>query len=399
MSQACPRIAIFGMHLESNAFAPVSTAHDFQSSCYFVGQAMLDEAARPAPAMPAEIPGFIEAMQATGPWEPVPILITGCEPGGPAEQSFVDDTLARMRTLLEQAGPLDGIYVCNHGAMTATHDPDPDGALYALARAMVGPDKPVIATVDLHANISERMVHSADAIVSYRTNPHVDQRERAAEAAYLLRRLLAGERFEKTFIRLPIAAPTVTLLTAQGAYADMIAAGQRYIGPDVPLVSVVAGFVFSNGPKTGLSVLTYGHGRRPQELALQLANMAWEDRQRFRVRLTSLEEAIRRAGEVGRTAGGPALCLADVADNPGGGGRGNTTDILAGLLAANVQRALLGNFVDPDVAARCHAAGVGARLQVVFNATNADAQARAIPAEIEVLALSDGNIVGTAWRL
>ena len=42
MSQACPRIAIFGMHLESNAFAPVSTAHDFRSSCYFVGQAMLD---------------------------------------------------------------------------------------------------------------------------------------------------------------------------------------------------------------------------------------------------------------------------------------------------------------------------------------------------------------------
>jgi microcystin degradation protein MlrC len=394
MSQACPRIAIFGMHLESNAFAPVSTEHDFRSSCYLVGQAMLDEAARPAPAMPAEIPGFIEAMQATGPWEPVPILITGCEPGGPAEQSFVDDTIARIRTLLEQVGPLDGIYVCNHGAMTATHDPDPDGALYALARAIVGPDKPVIATVDLHANISERMVHSADAIVSYRTNPHVDQRERAAEAAHLLRRLLAGERFAKTFIRLPIAAPTVTLLTAQGAYADMIAAGQRYLGPDVPLVSVVAGFVFSNGPKTGLSVLTYGHGRRPQELALQLANMAWEDRQRFRIRLTSLEEAIRQVSEVGRTAGGPALCLADVADNPGGGGRGNTTDILAGLLAANVQRALLGNFVDPDVAARCHAAGVGARLQVVFNATNADAQARAIPAEIEVLALSDGDIVG-----
>jgi microcystin degradation protein MlrC len=122
--------------------------------------------------------------------------------------------------------------------------------------------------------------------------------------------------------------------------------------------------------------------------------MAWEDRQRFRIQLTSLEEAIRQASEVGRTAGGPALCLADVADNPGGGGRGNTTDILAGLIAANVQRALLGNFVDPDVAARCHAAGVGARLQVVFNATNADAQARAIPAEIEVLALSDGDIIG-----
>jgi len=122
--------------------------------------------------------------------------------------------------------------------------------------------------------------------------------------------------------------------------------------------------------------------------------MAWDERQRFRVELTSLDEAIRCAVEAGRTAGGPVVCLADVADNPGGGGRGNTTDMLEGLLAAGVQRALLGNFVDPAVAARCHAAGVGARLQVVFNEANADAHASAVPVALEVLGLSDGNIVG-----
>jgi len=394
MSAACPRIAILGIHLESNAFAPVTTGEDFRAACYLEGEAMLVEAAKPAPAMPAEIPGFVAAMDASGPWEPVPILITGTEPGGPAEQGFIDATLARMRILLAEAGPLDGIYVSNHGAMVATADTDPDGELYALARAAVGPHRPVIATVDLHANISERMVASVDAIVSYRTNPHVDQRERAAEAALLLRRLLAGERLEKTFIHLPIAAPTVTLLTARGAYADMIVEGQRHIGPELPLVSVVAGFVFANAPEAGISILTYGSGRKPKELALQLAEMAWDERQRFRVELTSLDEAIRCAVEAGRTAGGPVVCLADVADNPGGGGRGNTTDMLEGLLAAGVQRALLGNFVDPAVAARCHAAGVGARLQVVFNEANADAHASAVPVALEVLGLSDGNIVG-----
>jgi microcystin degradation protein MlrC len=394
MSTLRPRIAILGIHLESNAFAPVTTGDDFRTACYLEGEALLAEAARTAPAMPAEIPGFIEAMNASGPWEPVPILITGTEPGGPAEQSFVGETLSRMRTLLQAAGPLDGIYVCNHGAMVATVDPDPDGKVYALARTMVGPTRPVVATVDLHANISDSMVAHADVIVSYRTNPHVDQRERAAEAALLLRRLLAGERFEKTFIRMPIAAPTVTLLTAQGAYADMIHAGQRQRSAAVPLVSVVGSFVFGDAPDAGLAILTYGTGRQPRELALQLAEMAWAERQRFRVRLTSLDDAIRQVAEAGLTAGGPAVCLADVADNPGGGGRGNTTDILEGLLGANVQRALLGNFVDPAVARRCHAAGVGARLRVVFNATNADATAGAIAVELEVLALSDGDIVG-----
>src|ERR671919_2447406 len=106
-----PRIAILGIHLESNAFAPVTTEADFRASCYFEGQAMLAEAAKPAPAMPAEIPGFIEAMNATGPWEPVPILITATEPGGAADQTFIEETLARMRELLSASGPLDGIYI------------------------------------------------------------------------------------------------------------------------------------------------------------------------------------------------------------------------------------------------------------------------------------------------
>ena len=389
-----PRIAMLGMHLESNAFAPVTTGEDFRNAGYLEGEAMLVEAAKPAPAMPAEIPGFIEAMNTSGAWEPVPIMITGTEPGGPAEQSFVDESMARMWTMLVEAEPLDGIFVSNHGAMTATGGTDPDGEIYALAREIVGPDKPVVATVDLHANISERMVRSVDAIISYRSNPHVDQRERAAEAARLLRRLLSGVKLEKTWIRMPITPPSVTLLTAQGAYADMIAEGQRWISPELPLVSVVGGFAFGDTPENGLTILTYGSGRKPKELALKLAEMAWADRERFRVHLTPLEEAIRRAVEAGQTPGGPTVCLADVADNPGGGGRGNTTDILEGLLAANAQHALYGNFVDPVVAARCHEAGVGARLPVVFNETNADTQGRAVPAEIEVLGLSDGNIVG-----
>ena len=247
----------------------------------------------------------------------------------------------------------------------------------------------------MHANISDRMVESVDAIVSYRTNPHVDQRERAAEAAGLLRRLLAGERWEKAFIRMPIAAPTVTLLTAHGAYADMIEEGQRHIGSDIALVSVVGGFAYADAPgKMGWRFLTYGTGENPQVLATALAEQGWADRERFRVKLTTIDDAILQATLAGRSDDGPAVCLADVADNPGGGARGNTTDILEALIGANIERALFGNFVDAAVAAQCHEAGVGARLNVVFNENNADAHGRAVAAELEVLGLSDGNIVG-----
>jgi microcystin degradation protein MlrC len=394
MSAARPRIAILGIHLESNAFAPVSTEEDFRKSCYFEGNAMLVEAARPAPAMPAEIPGFIEVMNATGAWEALPIIITATEPGGPADQRFIDATLARMRTLLAAARPFDAIYVSNHGAMTASVAEDPDGALYALAREIAGPDVPVLATVDLHANISRRMVDCADCILSYRTNPHVDRRERGAEAATLIRRLLAGERWEKTFIRMPIVPPSVTLLTARGAYADMITEGQRHIGPDLPVVSILGGFAFGDVREGGITILVYGRGRKPKLLAQQLAMLAWHERERFRVKLTPLADAIARAAQAGRDGERAAVCIADVADNPGGGGRGNTTDILERLLTGKVANVLLGNFVDPAAAARCHAAGAGATVRIMLNKECADAYGRAIPIDATVLALSDGVVAG-----
>ena len=394
MSTSNPRIAILGMHLESNAFAPVSSEADFRQSCYFEGDAMLAEAAKPAPNMPAEIPGFIEVMNAGGAWQAVPIVIAAVEPGGPVEQRFFDATQARMRVMLNAAGPLDAIYVCNHGAMTATGSEDPDGALYALAREVAGPKLPVLSTVDLHANISQRMFDSADCILSYRTNPHVDRRERGCEAATLMRRLLAGERWEKTLIRLPIKPPSVTLLTARGAYADMINEGQRHISPELPVVSILGGFVFGDVREGGITILTYGRGEKPKALARQLAEFGWAERERFRIQLTPLKEAIARAAQAGRSGARTVVCLADVADNPGGGGRGNTTDILEGLLAERVESVLLGNFVDAAAAARFHAAGVGATVPVTLNEHCADAFGRAVPIEATVVALSQGMVAG-----
>src|SRR3546814_15346954 len=139
-----------------------------------------------------------------------------------------------MRPRRRAARPLDGVYITNHGAMTSTGGTDPDGAMYAMVRAVVGDAVPVVATVDLHANISDRMVESVEAIVAYRTNPHVDQRECAAEAAALLRRMLGGERPSTTFIRTPTVRPRVRLLTAPGPYAHRVAAGRPATGPDAP---------------------------------------------------------------------------------------------------------------------------------------------------------------------
>lgn len=389
MSASHPRVAILGCILESNAFAPVTSGADFRRFCYLRGEAILNEARRETPAMPAEIPAFIDTMHRSGVWQPLPILISAAEPGGPAEHGFLEDCYRRICQSLAAVMPVDAVYLCSHGAMTSTQLKDADGELYQRVRNLVGPEVPLVCTVDLHANISERMVQASDAIIAYRTNPHVDQRERATEAATLIRRMLAGERPTRAHIRLPIVAPTVRLLTAEGPYADLIQRGQRWLSDELWVVSAVGGFAYADTPHNGLTILCYGQGDTPTRVARELAQQTWEERERFQVQLTPLEQAISAAWAVGADLSNPALCLADVADNPGGGGRGNTLTILQALLAAQVQGALLAMFIDPVLAEHCQRLGTGAEFQATLQGSGQTLQHPA-----RVLKLASGEVVG-----
>jgi microcystin degradation protein MlrC len=385
------------MHLESNAFAAVTTAADFRRRCFQQGEAIMKNARAQAPNWPMEMPGFAAEMDRTGPWEPVPILITGAEPGGPAEHRFIQDCLRHMREALTAALPLDAVYITNHGAMTTTEEPDPDGELYAMVRGAVGASVPVAATVDLHCNPSQRMVESVDVLIGYLTNPHVDMRERGAEAARALREMMGGVKTSSAFIRLPIVAPSVTLLTAKGPYADLIDLGQRLKTPDILNVTVLGGFAFSDTPKNGLAIIVTARGSNPAParlLAKQIAEAAWTDRQRYSPKLTPLADAVAMAKAAGDDPKRPALIFPDVADNPGGGGGGNTTWLLKALCDAQVKGALFGVFIDPALAAEAHKRGVGARFDAVFNSAGESDVAKRHTASALVLSLHDGRCVG-----
>ncbi len=389
-----PRIALLGIHLESNAFAPPATEHDFKRLWYFEGAAMLEEAAKPAPDMPGEISGFLDAMRGRD-WTPVPILLTGSGPKGPADHAFFAGVLADMERRLLAAGPLDAAYICNHGAMTTTGSLDPDGEVYAMVRRILGV-RPVVASVDLHANISERMVESVDVLVSYITNPHVDMYDRGAESARHLIDLLAGQRAASAFIRLPLTPASVSLLTASGPYADLIAEGQRRQTGQIMNVSSVGGFVCADTPKNGLSIIVTARGdvAPARRLALDLAHQTWDDRQRFVKTLTPLGEAIRLAAEAGADPGRAAVIFSDSVDNPGGGGAGNTVDLLKALHEARVTGAIVGLFIDADLAAEAHRLGVGARFQAVFNRVGEGPHAARFTVDATVGALHDGVCVG-----
>ena len=375
-----PRVAVLGFHLESNAFAPVSEERQFRSLCYAEGEDISRDARREVSALPAEIPGFYHEMDALGAWTAVPLIVTAAEPGGPVDEGFFQATLAAMRGRLAAAGKLEAVYISNHGGMVSTGGPDPDGELYAMVRSVVGPKIPVVATVDLHANISERMVGNVDALVSYRTNPHMDQAERAADAARLLKEFLKGKRSQRAFVRLPLTPASVTLLTREGPYADAIAYGQTKVGNGVLDVSIVGGFVFSDTPKNGIAIIINGEaGADVRGIALDIAGRIWNDRKRFVKRLTSMEDAIASA-----LRPGPSRIWSDAGDNPGGGGTGRTTALLKKLYETEVQGVLYGIFFEPEIARAAHSGA--SNIQAVFS------EGFAVPAK--VLKLTDGRCVG-----
>jgi len=283
------------------------------------------------------------------------------------------------------------------------NDHDPEGTLLAMVRRVVGDEVPVVATYDLHANVSTANVELVDAYIGYRTNPHLDMRERGAEAAQMLRRLMTGTRTYLSHIRLPIVPPTVTMLTGPDAparpYGELIDLGQRRMREPpyverVLNVSVMGGFAFADTPFNGLTVVVTALDQGAADgLAHEIAEAGWARRDQFRPSLTALDDATAQARAT-EDAACHALIFADVGDNPGGGGRGNTMGILQAFLAAGIQRGLIGVIHDPTLAAEAHIQGLGARFLACFNREGGDEFSKPFEAEATVTGLRDEPVRG-----
>lgn len=393
-----PRVALLGMILESNRMARPAALADFDSLTWMGGNRLMDEARSPAPSLAPEFAAFVRAMDATGPWQPVPVWLAACHPHGPVEEAVFEDYWTRVEAGL--AEPVDAVYLCHHGAMVATHLDDPDGELAARVRRVVGPDVPIVQTLDLHGNISDLMCDSVDLICGYRTNPHVDMIERGEEAAFTLRRILAGLAAPQVVhVKLPLAPASVTLLTADGPYGDMIDFGQRRqaeLAGRILNVSIFGNFIFSDVPENGLSVVVTAREDRAvaEALAREIAALGWDMRARFVRDLTPLEDAVAMALATDRAP----VIFSDSGDNPGGGGSGRTTELLAALHAAQAEDVFYGSFFDPDLATEAHALGTGTVFTARFNRARGDASWETwdtpFEAEARVVALHDGEVTG-----
>jgi microcystin degradation protein MlrC len=305
-----------------------------------------------------------------------------------AFERIVGELVAR----LQAAGPVDGVYLDLHGAMvTEAHD-DGEGEILRRVRAVVGPRVPIAASLDLHANVTQAMVEGADALVAYRSYPHVDMAETGARAARLLDRML------RTGSRLAGGFRTLDYLTGIPSQCSFVDPCRRiYAGIEAKsdvMLSFTPGFPMADIEGCGMSVFGYGPDEKAVAAAVEaLRAMVADSEKDFALELHSPDEAVGRAKQRGEP--GAPVVLADTQDNPGAGGNGDTTGLLGALVRHGVRDATLGLLIDPESAARAHQAGLGATLAFALGGRSRIAGDAPFNGEFTVERLGDGRFTCT----
>ena len=379
-----PRIAIAGFQHETNSFSHLSAdLPDFEMADSWPGllrgQAVLDQTR----GMNLPIAGFASASNA----DLHPILWCAAEPSGPVTARAFDTISADI--LRGIPNDIDALYLDLHGAMIAEGHLDGEAELLRRIRAQVGPGLPVVISLDLHANVSANLVNQTDAITMYRTYPHLDMAESGARAYAALTDILHSHRPAKAFCQIPYLIPMHAQFTGATPAGPLYDAVASHDAPGT-WAEFATGFTGGDSPVTGASILAYAPTQAEADRiadTLQAKVIAAENA--FDQPLPSPREAVRHAMAL---SPGKPIVLADVQDNPGGGGSSDTTGLLRALVSEGAQNAMLGVLHDPAAAAAAHAAGVGATLTLGLGGKSGQYGDSPFEIPCTVKALSDGQV-------
>ena len=370
------KLAIGGFLHESHSFAPRPTTwQDFLTPGGFPGLV------QPAPFLQTlrhnanAIGGAIETAEAEG-HTLVPLAWCIANPAGPV----TDEAFERIAALicaplaalyLKGATPPDGVYLDLHGAaLTPTH-PDAEGELLRRVRAIIG-DTPLTASLDPHANLTEAMVTHTDALAPYLTYPHVDMPGAGARAMrLLLARIARGRPFAKAYHQLDYWIPITSQCTLTPPMSEVMDVRAHLLATTgAQDLAWCFGFPYADFPGCGPAFCAYADKPdQAQAAAHALAAHLAAHEPDFALPIPEAAEAVAQALTLLATPGPPLagpIIIADTQDNPGGGGHGDTTGLLAELVRQNAQGAVLCLINDAQSANACHQAGEGATIPLTL---------------------------------
>lgn len=317
------RVALLGIYHESNTFVPKATIiTDFENGHYLTGEAIRNEYQHAH----HEIGGMIEVMDSER-IEVIPVLFAEATPGGALSANTYEGILNNMMERLEKVLPVDACLVVPHGAGVSENYPDMDGHWLSLIRQKLGDSIPIVGTLDLHANVSQLMVDSTNALVAYKENPHVDMRQRGAEAANILVGLLKGKTQPvQVLVQVPLAISIEQQLTANEPCISLYAYARELAKESGILsLSIQHGFPYADVYEMGTSIIVVADADRDKALSVakKLEAYILERKDTFVGHKNDIDSALKQID----TSEKPVLLL-DMGDNVGGGGPANNCCIL-----------------------------------------------------------------------
>ena len=390
------RIAIGGFLHESHSFAPHPTTYaDFANPGSWPnlaeGDAML--AGLRGTSVPAA--GALKVAEAAGA-SIVPLAWCFANPAGPVEDEAFERISALICAGLSRAldkAPLDGVYLDLHGAAVSVSFPDMEGELLRRVRAVIG-TTPLTISVDPHCNLTRAMVERADAVAPFRTYPHVDMPAAGGRAmTLLLERIKRGKPWARAFRQIDFWIPITSQCTMMEPMSPVFHARTRIADKNKAAeLAFCFGFPYADFPDCGAAIAAYADTEADAKAAVnQLAKDIEARESTFALDVMPARGAVAEAVRLSNSAKKPVV-IADTQDNPGGGGHGDTTGILAELIAQRAQGAVLALINDAESAASLHGAGVGATVTLALGGKSDGAP---LWVDAKVLKLTDGKFICT----
>jgi microcystin degradation protein MlrC len=386
------RIAVGGFHHETNTFVQPPTDY-----AYFCSHRDRPPLVRGGDVLTwlgstsFALSGFLKMMADSH--EMVPLLWTSGGAGGMVTRDAYERIAAEMIAELSRAMPVDAIYLDLHGAMVSEDFEDGEGELLRRIRACVGPDLPIVISLDYHANVTPAMADQVDAVAGYLTYPHVDRPETGIRAAHAMQHVLkTGRTPGRALRKLPFLIPLHSQCTMVEPSRGIVALTQALERDDVVTVSYLAGFppsdLFYCGPAVVVHAATQDAAdRAADEVARAIALKESE----FAVPVLSPDQAVAQAKAIASGADKPVI-IADTQDNPGAGGTADTTGLLFALVEGGAEGAALGYLCDAQAVKAAHEAGRGTRITLALGGRNGPDGVMPFDGTFDVVALGDGKI-------
>ena len=377
------RIGIGGINHETNTYCPELTP--LSAFTRLTGEPLLRRSGTETP-----VGGAIDACRAFG-IEPIPLMAAWTQPSGIIEASAYETLKQDILDTVAAEWPLDGIFLDLHGAGVAEGVSDLEGDLTEAIRARVG-SVPIVATFDLHGNVTQRMADQLDGVFACHEYPHIDLHHRAREAIELILRMQnEGLTTERAVVSIPMLMPTTTTFHGIGkATIDRIKAIEKT--ENLINISWFHGFPYADTPHVGIHLVLTGVANQHNLAAIgeSLAASIWAMRDEFRIPGLSATEALDQA--LNAASEGLAV-INETSDNPGGGAPGDGTHLLKAMLEADEPATCFGFIVDPEVAAQAHEMGVGSVIETELGGKTDAMHGEPLPVSAYVKALHDGKII------